>query len=153
MDKDERTLRKYWTSLAAVDAEAMAACYAQDATFRDPVFELQGPDIGAMWKMLFSGARGLKIVTGPLEVRDGAAEGTWKATYAFSKNGRVVHNTIHATLRARDGEIVEQVETFPFWKWSRMALGMKGTLLGWTPLVRNAVRRQAQARLAAARSR
>ncbi|RMU63272.1 hypothetical protein ALP29_200285 [Pseudomonas syringae pv. avii] len=29
------------------------------------------------------------------------------------------------------------------WRWSRQALGAKGLLLGWTPLVRNAVRVQA----------
>jgi hypothetical protein len=34
-----------------------------------------------------------------------------------------------------------------------MALGAKGTLLGWTPLVQNAVRREAMRGLAAYRAR
>ena len=34
-------------------------------------------------------------------------------------------------------------DSFDLWRWSRQALGTKGLLLGWTPLVRNAVRAQA----------
>jgi hypothetical protein len=29
------------------------------------------------------------------------------------------------------------------WRWSQQALGMKGLLLGWTPLVRNKVQKSA----------
>lgn len=37
------------------DGEAMAACYAADARFRDPVFgELSGEEAGTMWRMLTS---------------------------------------------------------------------------------------------------
>ncbi|KGS11492.1 ketosteroid isomerase, partial [Pseudomonas coronafaciens] len=43
----------------------------------------------------------------------------------------------------RDGKICEHRDHFDMWRWSRQALGVKGLLLGWTPLVRNAVRAQA----------
>jgi hypothetical protein len=33
------------------------------------------------------------------------------------------------------------------WRWSQQALGMKGLLLGWTPLVRNKVQQTAAASL------
>jgi hypothetical protein len=43
----------------------------------------------------------------------------------------------------RDGKICEHHDSFDLWRWSRQALGFKGLLLGWTPVVSNAVRAQA----------
>jgi hypothetical protein len=42
------------------------------------------------------------------------------------------------------GRIAIHRDTFDFWRWSRMALGLKGALFGATPLVRKAVRVQAR---------
>lgn len=137
----------YWESLAAKDADEMAACYAPDATFEDEVFALRGPECGMMWRMLFQGAADLRVKTHPLVVGDGVAHGVWEAWYTFSATGRRVHNKIHSRFVVRDGKIVDQRDAFPFAKWSRQALGAKGWLLGWTPLVRRAVRKQARRRL------
>jgi hypothetical protein len=125
----------------------MASCYAPDATFRDPVFELTGADIGAMWRMLMPPGAPLRIVTAELRQDGDTFVGRWEADYEFTMTGRRVHNRIESRFRIRDGLIVQQRDSFPFWKWSRMALGAKGLLLGWTPLVRNAVRRKARRRL------
>jgi hypothetical protein len=65
------------------------------------------------------------------------------ATYLFSQTGNVVVNDIQARFVFRDGKICEHHDRFDLWAWSRQALGFKGLLLGWTPLVRNAVRAQA----------
>jgi len=43
----------------------------------------------------------------------------------------------------RDGKSCEHHAHFDLWRGSRQALGTKGLLLGWTPLVKNAVRAQA----------
>jgi hypothetical protein len=43
--------------------------------------------------------------------------------------------------------IAEHEDDFDFHRWSRQALGTSGLLLGWTPLLRDAVRRRARARL------
>jgi hypothetical protein len=45
------------------------------------------------------------------------------------------------------GKIVRQNDTFSLWRWSAQALGTKGVLLGWSPLVRNRIRAQAAAAL------
>ena len=45
------------------------------------------------------------------------------------------------------GKIVRQEDKFSLWRWSSQALGTKGSLLGWTPLVRNKIRAQAAAAL------
>ena len=43
---------------------------------------------------------------------------------------------MRATFRIEDDLIVDHVDRFSFWKWSRQALGTKGLLLGWTPFLR-----------------
>ena len=54
-----------------------------------------------------------------------------------------MHNVIDAAFAFKGGLIATHVDTFDLWRWTRMALGAKGTLLGWTPFVRNAIRAQA----------
>ena len=61
--------------------------------------------------------------------------------------GIVVVNDIHASFRFEGGLIVEHRDEFSFHRWARQALGPVGLLLGWTPIVRGAVRRKAAARL------
>ena len=56
-------------------------------------------------------------------------------------------NDIQAKFRFRDGLIAEHHDQFNFHRWASQALGPVGLLLGWTPLVRSAVRRKAAARL------
>lgn len=148
MGRNEAAARHFWESLAAADADEMAAHYAHDASFEDEVFRLSGPEVGMMWRMLFQGAADLRVRTHPLKMSDaGLAHGVWEAWYTFGATGRRVHNRIHTRLVLRDGKIVDHHDRFPFWRWSRQALGAKGWLLGWTPLVRMAVRRQARKRL------
>ena len=65
------------------------------------------------------------------------------AARQVSQTGRVVHNRSAARFRFRDGRIVEHVDTFDLWKWASMALGAKGTLLGWLPAVQGKIRAQA----------
>ena len=45
-------------------------------------------------------------------------------------------------------QIDDHVDTFPFWTWSRQAFGTLGLLLGWTPILKAAVRRKGRADLA-----
>ena len=147
MDRQEETARRYWDAIGRLDAETMADCYAHDAQFEDEVFQLKGAECGMMWRMLFQGAADLEIRPGNLVVKDGIAHGRLDAWYTFTATGRKVHNKIQTRLVLRNGKIIDHHDRFPFYKWSRQALGAKGWLLGWTPLVRGAVRRQARRRL------
>ncbi len=72
----------------------------------------------------------------------------WRAHYTFTETGRPVVNDIPASFRFEDGLIVEHRDRFSFHRWARHALGPVGLLLGWTPLLRAAVRRKAASRLA-----
>lgn len=142
------TIERYFSAFASRDGKAMSDCYAPDARFRDPVFELRGAEIGAMWQMLCSRATDLRIESSNLRAGESDGSADWQAWYTFSTTGRAVHNVVSSRFRLAQGRIVEQTDHFPFWRWSRQALGMPGLLLGWTPLIRNKVRQTARASLA-----
>jgi ketosteroid isomerase-like protein len=134
---------RFYRALQQRDGETMAACYRADATFRDPIFELHGARIGAMWKMLTSRGTDLRVEYGNVSADDDAGHADCQAWYTFSATGRHVHNVIHSTFRFGDGLIAAQVDEFDFWRWSRQALGPAGLLLGWSPLLRRKVQAQA----------
>jgi limonene-1,2-epoxide hydrolase len=140
-------VEKFWKALAQSDGEAMARCYARDATFRDPVFRLRGKDVGAMWRMLMPPGSAVQVTTQPLARHRDTVTGRWGATYTFPATGRAVHNRITSTFTVERGRIVHQRDRFSFWRWSRMALGPVGLWIGWTPLVRVQVRKQARRQL------
>ena len=75
---------------------------------------------------------------------DGTAH--WIAHYTF-RTGRKVVNDIQAAFRFENGLIAEHDDSFDFYKWSRQALGPPGLLLGWTPLLRAKVQKEARAGL------
>ncbi|MEZ4223367.1 MAG: nuclear transport factor 2 family protein [Polyangiaceae bacterium] len=149
MHPSEALIEKLYHSLGARDGDGMAQCYAPDATFSDPVFPaLRGPEVGAMWRMLCERATDIRVEASAIGADDQAGSAHWEAWYTFSQTGRKVHNVIDARYTFRDGVIVTHVDQFDLWRWSRQALGPVGTLLGWSPLVRNKVRGQAQKNLA-----
>lgn len=137
-------ITRFYEAFAQLDAEAMTACYTDDVLFSDPAFgELRGAQVGDMWRMLTSRAKNFSVVFDQVRADDQTGSAHWVATYLFSQTGRTVVNDIQARFVLRDGKICEHRDHFDMWRWSRQALGLKGLLLGWTPLVRNAVRAQA----------
>ena len=127
------------------DGERMAACYAADAHFSDPVFtDLRGDEPGAMWRMLTDRSDDLEVELAEHEVDGDRGWARWIATYTFTQTGRPVRNDVRASMRFSDGLIAEHRDEFDFYRWSRQALGTPGLLLGWTPIVRGAVRRRAR---------
>ena len=81
----------------------MAACYAPDATFRDPAFDLAGAEVGAMWAMLCARGKDLALEWRDVRADDRAGSAHWEARYTFSVTGRPVHNVIDAAFTFRDG--------------------------------------------------
>lgn len=134
-------IARFYTAFARRDWSTMGACYHDKATFSDPVFpHLDAVEARAMWKMLVTSGKDLRVTHAMLseDAKGGTAE--WDAWYTFSKTGRQVHNRISATFTFQDGLILTHREHFDFWRWSRQALGISGSLLGWSPLVKNKVR-------------
>ena len=148
-DASHGLIERFYRAFDERDGDAMAACYGPDVRFSDPVFpDLRGAQAGAMWRMLTGGSKDLRVEL--LEHEADAERGSahWRASYTFSQSGRSVVNDVRAVFRFENGLIVEHADTFDFYRWARQALGTSGLLLGWTPFLRNKVRRTAAARLA-----
>ena len=138
------SVEELYAAFGRRDHRAMAACYAPDARFSDPVFQdLSGARIGAMWRMLCERATDLRVECGPVQVDGSTARVEWQAWYTYSATARRVHNRIFATFALDRNLILRHDDVFDFYRWARQALGPQGLLLGWTPLMRRAVRRRA----------
>lgn len=138
------TVQRFYTAFGQRDWATMGACYAEGARFSDPVFpDLDTAEVRAMWKMLLASGTDLRITFTVLQEEQGSGVCEWDAYYTFSRTGRSVHNHVRSVFELRDGLIVRQRDEFSFWRWSGQALGMSGTLLGWSSWLRTKVREQA----------
>jgi hypothetical protein len=154
MHRNAQTLHTFYDAFARLDPDAMAPCYAEGVAFDDEAFSLRGRrEVMGMWRMLCDATRTQNRDAWKLEFRDVEADDRtgrahWDAHYRFSATGRDVLNRIDAQFEFDpQGRIVLHRDRFDFWRWSRQALGAPGLLLGWTPMLRNAVRRKARANL------
>jgi hypothetical protein len=103
---NDELIVRFYDAFARGDGDTMAACYAPNAHFSDPVFtNLRGEEPGAMWRMLTGRAKDLEV------------------------------------------RLAEHRDSFSFYAWARQALGPAGQALGWTPLLRGKVQREARAGL------
>jgi ketosteroid isomerase-like protein len=144
---NDELIERLYGAFAELDGNSMAACYAADARFSDPVFvNLQGNEPGAMWRMLTARAQDLQVKLLEHEAEESRGSAHWLADYTFS-TGRRVHNDVRAEFRFQDGLIAEHRDAFSFYAWSRQALGPAGLALGWTPMLRGKVQRQARSGL------
>ncbi|WP_424961878.1 nuclear transport factor 2 family protein [Ekhidna sp.] len=139
-------IEKFYQSFQRLDAKSMAACYHKDVIFSDPVFKnLTYDEVTTMWEMLIKRSKGnLEIDYHTVIGDDKMAQCIWEADYEFSKTGNPVHNIIHATMEFKDGLIIRHTDEFDFWRWSKMALGLTGVLMGWSPYLKSRIRKVAR---------
>jgi len=138
-------IERFYTAFQQRDAETMVACYTNDVVFSDPAFgELIGEEVHDMWRMLVKHAQDFSLTFSDIEADDHNGRAQWVARYRFSQTGRDVVNRIDARFVFRDGLIVEHRDSFDLWLWMRQAMGIRGTLLGWSPFVRRLLRQQAR---------
>lgn len=138
MNVNQQTIQLFYSSFQNLDVEGMKKCYHPNIHFSDPVFpSLNGKEPGAMWSMLIDSLKKNKnawqCVCKNIIANEVEGSCRWEAHYNFSATGRKVHNIIEAKFKFQDGKIIEHTDRFDFYRWARMAFGMKGILLGWTP--------------------
>jgi ketosteroid isomerase-like protein len=147
---NEALIDRFYSAFARKDHEAMAACYADDATFSDPVFQnLRGDEVRSMWRMLCKRGLDLELTHSDVHADGDRGSAHWVADYTFTGTGRRVHNEIDASFRFENGLIAEHEDHFDLWSWTRQALGPVGVLAGWSPPLQNKVRGQARENLRA----
>ena len=122
----------------------MQTCYADNATFSDPVFEnLNAAEVKAMWQMLIARATDMALEFKNIEANEHSGSAEWIATYTFTSTGRKVVNKIKANFVFENGKIKDHKDDFDFYTWAKQALGFKGLLLGWTSFLHTKVKQQA----------
>jgi len=152
--ENKATIERLYAAFGERNGAAMTACYAPGAHFRDPAFgDLEGEDVGAMWRMLTGRAKDLTIELHEHDADETTGSAHWIARYSFGATGRPVVNDIRAEFRfAEDGRIADHVDEFDFGRWAAQALGFKGRLVALLPPLRSKAREQALAQLAAFKS-
>ena len=144
MNKNEQVIHDFYNGFKQLDWQLMSTCYHADITFSDPVFtDLQGEEVSGMWRMLCAKAKDFELSFDQVKADETHGSACWQATYTFSKTGRKVHNVIFAEFQFSEGKIIRHSDHFSFWRWSTMALGPVGILLGWSGYLRRKVQLQA----------
>jgi uncharacterized protein len=145
MNQNQELINRFYTAFQQRDWKTMQQCYHPESQFSDPAFPgLNYVEVKAMWHMLCENAKDFSLQFSDVTSNGDQGSCNWQAWYTFSLTGRKVHNIIKADFHFKDGLIVKHTDTFNFWRWSRMAMGVTGSLLGWTPFFRSKV--QATAR-------
>ncbi len=148
-EANRATIERLYEAFGQRNGAAMTACYAPGAHFRDPAFgDLEGEEVGAMWRMLTGRATDLEIELHEHEAGEESGSAHWIARYTFS-TGRPVVNDIQARFRfAGDGRIADHVDEFDFRNWAKQALGPSGHLVALLPPLRAKARAKALDQLA-----
>ncbi len=146
---NHKLIKNFYSSFSKRDVEGMLEYYHKDIVFQDPAFGLlKGERAHKMWQMLLSKEDSdLKIVlkNSSADNKKGTAE--WTAQYTLSDTNRRVLNHVTASFTFEDGKIIEHIDKFDLWKWTRQALGIKGYLLGWTPFMKKKIQQKLNTRL------
>ena len=103
-DANDALIQRFYAAFAARDGDTMAACYAPDATFSDPVFT----DLRATSRARCGGCSPAAPTTSSRAASSTAPTGDrghahWIARYTFTQTGRKVVNDVHAHFRFRTG--------------------------------------------------
>jgi ketosteroid isomerase-like protein len=148
MQDSAQLIEQFYTRFQQKDWKGMQACYHDKVSFSDPVFRnLKGGQAKAMWHMLAAASKDLRIVFKNVKTDGASGSADWDAFYSFSRTGRKVHNVIHAKFEFSEGKIIRHTDSFDLWRWSGMALGISGKLLGWSPIIQSKIRATADGNL------
>ncbi|WP_072691553.1 nuclear transport factor 2 family protein [Rhodococcus marinonascens] len=145
MNQNEQLIHTLYTAIQNKEFEVVKSCYHENATFSDNIFpNLSGKEPAAMWHMMIGSTPTLELSYDSVKADEFGGGARWIGNYTFSETGRSVRNNIiHASFEFKDGKIIRHEDSFDLYRWSRMALGPTGWLLGWTPLFKKSLQKQA----------
>ena len=150
MNANEQLIHAFYSAFQQKDHATMQSCYAEQASFSDPVFQnLDASEVRAMWEMLCRNGKDLQLTYRDVWADEQSGRARWVATYTFSATGNRVENRISASFRFEGGKIVRHDDHFSFFRWARQAFGLPGWLLGWLPQFKEKVQQTARKNLAA----
>jgi hypothetical protein len=128
----------FYESFARKDAPAMARCIRADAHFHDPIFDLKGADVAAMWTMFCERGRDLRSngamstrTTPPGRPTGGALHVLGDRPQGPQSHRFAVHVSRWADRRRTPTRSPLAVEPD--------GARAEGVVLGWTPFVKKAI--------------
>jgi len=144
MNTNETVINHFYTSFKNKDIKGMQDCYASNAVFNDPVFiNLSAIQVRSMWEMLIKSGKDMRIDFTDVHADKQIGTASWQAFYTFSVTGNKVVNKVKASFIIDNGKIISHTDDFSFYQWAKQALGLPGLLLGWSPFLRNKIRKKA----------
>ena len=146
---NDQLIETFYSSFSKGNPRDMTQCYHEDIVFRDPVFgTLKGERAKAMWHMLLSQKKSsVKINYDSIQTTDQEGSANWQAEYVYGEKKRNVTNKISASFTFKDGKIIKHIDCFDLWRWSQQAFGPMGYVLGWTPIMKNKIKKTVNKRL------
>ncbi|MGF1637413.1 MAG: nuclear transport factor 2 family protein [Cyclobacteriaceae bacterium] len=85
MTTNKNLIYSFYSAFQNKDYITMQSCYAENATFSDPVFKnLNAKQVRAMWEMFCVKSPDLSIDFDSVESNAHGCSAKWKATYSFS---------------------------------------------------------------------
>lgn len=139
--ENKEIIKKFYTSFSNGDVKGMLACYDKEIVFQDAVFgKLKGERAFKMWEMLLSKKKEDTIINfNNIEVTNESGNANWIAKYYYGDKRRKVVNKVTANFKFKDGKIIEHLDTFDLWKWTKQAMGIIGYLIGWTSFMKKKI--------------
>lgn len=121
----------------------MVQQYHSQIEFEDPAFgKLSGDKAKNMWRMLCKSSSNLEISYTFTNIVEEKVKANWEAKYVFSKTGRKIHNKIFAEFEIKDGKIIKHKDKFNLYYWAIQAFGVKGVLVGWSPMFKSKLNKE-----------
>ncbi len=146
---NKQLIEIFYTAFSKGDASGMNNCYHIDVTFEDPAFgKLENGKPAKMWEMLMSRKKeSTTVVFSNIEANETTGKANWTASYEYGEKNRKVINNVTANFKFKDGKIIEHIDTFDLWKWTKQALGFSGALLGWSSFMKNKIQKTTNTQL------
>ena len=148
MDNNQ-VIKKFYSSFSEGNSNGMIECYHENVFFQDPAFGiLKGDRAKKMWEMLLSQKNtDIKITFDHVTDSGDSGKVNWVAEYSYGKKRRKVINHVSANFKFQDGKIIEHIDTFDLWKWTKQAMGPVGYLLGWSSFMKNKIQKTTNSKL------
>ncbi len=136
-------IEQFYSAFQRLDAEKMIEVYHPEIEFEDPAFgKLKGDKARNMWRMLCKSSKELEITYSKVQSDSARGSANWEAQYVFSKTKRKIDNIIKAEFEFKDGKIIKHKDNFNLHKWASQAFGLKGFLIGWTPIFKSKLNKE-----------
>ena len=80
MNTNESLIHQFYTCFGEKDFKGMQRCYAQNASFSDPIFkDLNAKEVQSMWEMLIKSSKDMQIEFANVKASDHHGSADWIA--------------------------------------------------------------------------